>query len=197
MQEITIPIDSDGFIVKSTEAGTAHRVSIKAQPIRNISRPLLVVEIRRKGSTVYETVDRFKIGIEAGFNFTASLEEYRFTVVNAEGCGILNVFMEDFAEAGENDNSNLDTEVIEQVLSGDDYVGSNYSTLAQLNSTRANPAAMSWALVADNGNGSPGIAVSDGISYSILESGGGANQEEVLLEGLASGFLYVNNMRAG
>ncbi len=197
MQNITIPIDADGLVVKSTEPGTLHYVRIKSQPKQNRSNPILLVEIRKKGSAIYETVEKFKIGVDTNIRFTAPVEEYRFTVRGGENCGILKLYMDDTVVAGDNDNSNLDTEVLDRVLSGDDYVGSNFSTLAELNSTRANPAAMSWALVADNGTGSPAIAVSDGTSFSLLAAGGGSNQEEVLLEGLASGFLYVNDMRAG
>ena len=197
MQIIEIPITADKLIVKADGVGTNHAIEIESQDKNNRSNPKVVIEIRRKGSSQYETVMTYLVGVDELERFTASVEEYRFTFIDTHLAGFNRVTFKDTTTAGENDNANLDTEVIEGILAGDDYVGSNYSTLAELNSTRANPAAMSWALVADNGNGSPAIAVSNGVSYSILESGGGTNQDEVLLEGLASGFLYVNDMRAG
>ena len=196
MQKITIPVDASGLIVSATETGTEHYISVSSQPKTNISKPILVVEIRKKGSATYETVENFSIGIDSGFRFVAPVDEYRFTVVGGEGCGIVKLDFKDTSFAGENDNSNLDTEVMDRLLSGDDYVGSNFNSLEELNATRASSQPMNWALVADNGSGSPGIAVSNGTGFVLLDSGG-QSQEEILLEGLASGFLYVNEVEAG
>jgi len=197
MQEITIPITADKLIVKAEGVGTNHVIQIDSPIKNNRSNPKLVIEIRRKGSAQYETIHTYLIGVDDVERFTASVEEYRFTFIDTELAGFNFVTFKDTTTTGENDNALLNTDLADRLLTGRDYVGSNYSTLAQLNSERASSHAMSWALVADNGNGVPGIAVSNGTNYSILESGGGTNQEEVLLEGLASGFLYVNDMRAG
>ena len=40
MQEIIIPIDADGLIVKATETGTNHFISVESQQKKNTSRPI-------------------------------------------------------------------------------------------------------------------------------------------------------------
>ncbi len=195
MQEIIIPIDADGLIVKATETGTDHFIDIDSQQKRNQVRPILLIEIRCKGSSQYKTIERFKIGIDDNFKFTAPIEEYRFTVIDGDNCGINQVVLKDYSTAGENSNANLDTDVVDRMLSGDDYVGSNFASLADLNAARSSSQPMTWALVADNGSGSPGIAVSNGTSFALMDSS--TNDGDQLRAGFAGGSLYIKNLMVG
>ena len=184
MQEIIIPIDADGLIVKATETGTNHFISVESQQKKNTSRPILLIEIRRKGSSQYETIEHFKIDIDDNFRFTAPVDEYRFTVIGGDNCGINQVTLSDTATAGENSNDHLDTELMDKLLSGGDYLGANYANLADLNAKQPDAPEGSWAIIADDGGDptSPAIVRNNGTGFEAIATGTGGSGDTNYIE---------------
>ena len=192
-----VPKTANKLEFANTQAGTDHFIKIQSSQTGAINSPTLVIEARDKGAATYEVLR--EVTVTSRYNFdvkSKSIAEFRFTILRPHLAEFDTLTVTHDASAGLADNSNLDTEVMDRLLTGEDYVGSNFANLAALNQARASAQAQSWALVADNGSGSPAIAVSNGSSFALIQQSG-PTDEEILLEGLASGFLYVNQMEAG
>ena len=189
-----IPKTADNLIVANTQTGTNHFIRINSSQTGGFNSPTLVIEAREKGASIYEVLREFSVVGRYNFNVNnKSIEEFRFTVINPELAEFDTLNVTHDASTGLADNSNLNTDTIDRILGGRDYLGS-FASLSQLNSTRAASPVEAWAVVTDGSSAS--IAYSNGTVFALSQQSG-PTDEDILLEGLASGFLYVNQMEAG
>jgi hypothetical protein len=193
-QTITVPYNADKLEVLNNQEGTNHFIKVQSSQTGGLNSPTLIIESRAKGASTYEVLKEIKVVGRYNFNVNSkSIEEFRFTIAEPQKAEFDTLTITHDASAGLADNSNLNTDPIDRILGGRDYMGS-FSSLSQLNSTRAASPVEAWAVVTDGSSAT--IAYSNGTVFALSQQSG-PTDEDILLEGLASGFLYVNQMEAG